>query len=326
MKLFFARLTAIGLLCAVVLEPSAARAQAADPARTATAQILYEQAVDDMEKKDYRAACKKLEEAVRLVPDALGAKMTLGECYEAQGKTASAWSQYIIVAGLAPKQQQTERAQQAAEKAAALKPKLAMLTIEVPDEVGRTPGLSIARDGAAVGEGQWGTPLPIDGGPHEITVSVPGRKPWTKRVEVSGNGAKISVKVQAPSTESETTENPRESLLGPRQWPIGMGTTAVGATGLLLGGVMGGLSLWKRDASKAGPCDTHNYCGPEGIALRNDALLFGNVSTVAFIAGGVLVAAGVVLLATTPSSSKGTTEKTAEVRVSPGGIALVGRF
>jgi hypothetical protein len=326
MNPFLARLVIIGALCTAVLDPTPAFAQATDPTRTATAQILYEQASADMEKKNYAAACKKLEEVVRLLPDVLGARMKLGECYEIQGKTASAWSQYIVVEAKAPQQQQAERAQQAAERASALKPKLAMLTIEVPAEVAKTPGLSISRDGMAVGEGQWGTPLPVDAGAHEVTASAPGRKPWTKQVEVLGDGASLTAKVQAPTVETEPSTNPLAALFGPRQRPIGVGATAVGAAGLLLGGVMGGLSMWKRDASNAGPCDPNGICEPDGTGLRNDALLFGNISTVGFIAGGVLTGAGIVLLVLAPPSSRGSIEQAVEVRVLPGGVAFAGRF
>lgn len=37
----------------------------------------------------------------RLVPEGLGAKLTLAECYESQGKLASAWTQYTVVESMA---------------------------------------------------------------------------------------------------------------------------------------------------------------------------------------------------------------------------------
>ena len=48
--------------------------------------------------------------------------------------------------------------------------------LEVPEAVGRLPGLSITRDGVQVGPGQWGVPLPADMGSHVIVIEATGRQ------------------------------------------------------------------------------------------------------------------------------------------------------
>ncbi|NUO48654.1 MAG: tetratricopeptide repeat protein [Polyangiaceae bacterium] len=98
---------------------------AAAPARAdnaGAAQQLYDRAVELMGQKNYAEACPKLEEVTRLVPDGFGAKLTLAECYEAQGRLASAWEQYMFVESAASRANQGDRQRLAAERAAALKP------------------------------------------------------------------------------------------------------------------------------------------------------------------------------------------------------------
>src|SRR5262245_14421848 len=112
-----------------------------------TAQALYEQAVAAMDKKDYASACPSLEEVVRLIPEGVGAKLTLAECYEGAGRLASAWTGYALAEAAAAKENQREREQKAHARAEALKPKLARLTIVVPEAVRALPGLAITRDG-----------------------------------------------------------------------------------------------------------------------------------------------------------------------------------
>src|SRR5262245_9836481 len=189
-------------LCASLFAPIPARAQAADPQKALAAQALYDQASAEMDAKNYVSACRKLEEVTRLVPEGVGARLTLGECYEALGKLASAWSQYAVVEPMAIRFGQPERAQRASERAAMLRPKLAMLTIEVPAAVRATPGLAITRDGVPVGEAQWDTPLPVDAGGHEIVAAAPGYRDHKKHVEVVADGAKVSTKILPLETDS----------------------------------------------------------------------------------------------------------------------------
>jgi tetratricopeptide (TPR) repeat protein len=121
--------------------PGVARADG-DADRQA-AQALFDSADELMKRKDYAAACPKLEEVTRLIPDGLGAKLTLAECYEGAGKLASAWSTYSQVESLAARQNQPDRQTLARDRAAQLKPKLAKLVINVPAAVSALPGLAI---------------------------------------------------------------------------------------------------------------------------------------------------------------------------------------
>jgi hypothetical protein len=297
------------------IAPASARGQTVDPQRALAAQALYAQATAEMDAGNYATACLKLEEVTKIVPEGLGAKMTLGQCYEARGLLASAWSQYALVESLAAKAGQEERSRTAGEKAAALRPKLATLAIEVPPEVRSIPGLAIARDGLILGEAQWGLPLPIDAGAHEITATAPGRKAWSKRAEVSADGERVVVQVEAlavapnaaATPSAAPTLGPTPIIDGPRErpWqrPVAIGAIGLGVAGVGVGAVLGGLALSKNGASnRDNHCDAQDRCDPTGLELRKEAVGLANASTGVIVAGAVVLAGGVVLFATAPAS------------------------
>ncbi|WP_437624502.1 hypothetical protein [Sorangium sp. So ce1151] len=316
------------LLAAVplFLVPAVVEAQTSD-AQTAVATALFEQAVAEMDQKDYASACRKLEEAMRLAPQALGAQLKLAQCYEADGKLASAWMRYTVVRDVAERSGQAERAEKAAAGAAALKDKLARMILEVPDAVRAIPGLAITRDGVLVGEGQWGAAVPVDRGTHAIVVTAPGREPWKRDVPIEADGARISVLVEAPVAAPETPPAtpaavvaralspaepapasapslvPDAALARPWQRPAGIAAAAVGFAGLVAGGVLGAVAVGTYAESNDGHCDAWNICDPEGMTLRQGALRLGDASTATLVVGGAALIGGVVLLATMPGPS-----------------------
>jgi len=332
----------VAVLGAALFVAPAARAQSSDAEKIAAAQALYDEAVALMDAKDFPRACPKLEEAARLVPEGIGAKLTLAECYEETGKLASAWSQYSISASMAERAGQKERAKQAASKAEALKGRLARLTIEVPDAVRAIPKLTITRGGSVVGEAQWGTSLPVDVGSHEIVVTAPGYKAWSRKVEVAKDGDTVTARVEAPAIDQneEAAEERRraastvviQNMAPERPWqrPLGVAVMSVGAAGLVVGGVLGGLAIRKNNESnESGLCDAEDYCKKAGLALRSEAVGLGNGSTAALVVSGVALLGGVALFATAPAS-KGKEDKGLPaglgLEVAPGAIRVRGSF
>jgi hypothetical protein len=327
---------ALAMVLSVVF-PAAARGQAANPQNALAAQALYEQATAEMDAGSYASACHKLEEVTKLAPQGLGAKLTLGQCYEALGKRASAWSQYARVEALAAKVGQEERSKRAGEKAAALRPLLATLSIEVPDEVRSIPGLSITRDGVVLGDAQWGLPLPVDAGAHEVTATAPGRKAWKVSAKVLADGVKLVVRVKPLEVDPNAgLRAPAGDQAPQRPWqrPLGIGAMGLGGAGVAVGAVLGGLALSKNGASNDGDqCDALNRCDDAGLALRNEAMGLGTGSTVAIAAGAVVLAGGVVLFATAPSAAAkderaaaGARRWSARVELLPGGVRVMGSW
>jgi hypothetical protein len=319
--------------------PSAAGGQPTDPQREAATQALYKQATADMSAGQYASACPKLEEVTRLAPAGIGAKLTLAQCYEGQGRLASAWSQYALVAELAAKAGQSDRAKKAAAKEEELRPKLATLSVEVPDEVRSIPGLVITRDGLPLGSGQWATPMPVDAGPHEVTATAPGRKAWTQRAEVAANGAQVTVRVGALEAEAKAEVKaevkPAPAAVAPeRPWqrPVGIGAMALGGVGVAVGAVLGGLAISKNGESNDGLCDAQNQCTQDGYDLRKEALGLATASTAVIVVGGALVAGGIVVFALAPRAEGGSPATAndgrlrARVEVGLGGVQVKGGF
>jgi tetratricopeptide (TPR) repeat protein len=141
-------IASIGLSFLVTLPVAA---QERDPA---TAQALFDQGRALMKAKNYAEACPKLAESQRLDPG-IGTQFHLADCYENQGKLASAWATFLEVASLAAASNQPDREKAAKNRAARLESRLPRLTIVVP-AASRVPGLQVTRDGVAVPENARG--------------------------------------------------------------------------------------------------------------------------------------------------------------------------
>lgn len=325
------------LLAAAAFAPSIASAGGGtDPA---AAQALFNDARTLMKQNRWADACPKLEESERLDPG-IGTSFNLASCYEHIGRTASAWAGYLATADEAKRSGETAREKVAREHAAHLEPKLSHLEVTLMN--GADPnGLRIQRDGIEVGRGQWSTPLPIDPGEHRITASAPGKKTWEKAIHVPPDAKTVRIEVPAltdeptappapvvvtaspppPAATAPATpafaangEAPQRALTPPPNEPdhaTGDGQRAagfviggLGIAGLGVGTAFGLLSKQKHDQSNSGHCDANNVCDPTGVELRHRAVQYGTVSTVGFVAGGVGVVGGLVLLLTAPHEER----------------------
>ena len=295
-----------------------------DAASITAAQALYEAATRAMDAKDYASACPKLEEAVRLVPSGVGARLTLGECYEAAGKLASAYASFGLAETMAAAAKQGERQEKAHNRAKALKPRLATLTIAVADDVRAESGLEVRRDGVLAGAAQWGIASPVDRGTHVVVAAAPGKSTWVKTVEVT-DGAALMVTVDAlfPVASAEQLpakeEDAAASLWGPQR----LASLAVGGAGLVAlgaGSYFGVLASAKQKQSNDGLCDG-NQCDQAGLDLRTDAIHAANATTALLVVGGAAVTVGVVLFVTAPGSKSQATTAL-RIGVGPRGIVM----
>src|SRR6266542_5267230 len=148
----FSCLSAAGALCFALC--SSAHAQNS-PGDSASAQGLFDQAKKLMTQGKYSEACPKLEESQRLDPGS-GTLLNMGDCYEHEGKIATAWARFLEAAAAAKAAGNVERERVSRERAAALSSKVAHLLINVAAANGPA-GVEVKRDGAAVGRAQWGT-------------------------------------------------------------------------------------------------------------------------------------------------------------------------
>lgn len=308
MTSFCGLLSAWGLAGSLLL--ASAVVQAADPADLAAAEALFAEGRALMEVGDYASACPKLAESQRLDPGT-GTALNLAECYEKQGRTATAWGTWLEAATLARQSAQPEREQFARERAQSLEAKLHRLLISVPDE-SRVPGLEITRAGVEVRAGAWGTALPIDPGEYVIEASAPGRVTHTETIRVAEGPGKMEVRIpvlaELPSAEPvPVSVTPAPALpsdggsSGSGRRTVGIVMTSLGAGTLAVGGFFG-LRALSLNADSKDHCRTDVLCDARGVALRNDALAAGSVATILAGVGGALAVTGVVLWVTAPRS------------------------
>ncbi len=179
-----------------------------DPRNTATAQALFDQARDEMKDGHFAEACPKLEEAIRLEPSGAGAKLKLAECYEGAGRLASAFATYVVAETAARAAGRTDRASWAAERAAALKPRLSTLTLSVAESAKGQEGLSLRRDGREIGRAEWGVGVPVDGGTVVVVAEAPGHIARTWKVDVRAEGDAATVVIEPLEAEPASAPAP----------------------------------------------------------------------------------------------------------------------
>jgi hypothetical protein len=252
--------------------------------------------------------------------------INIAKCHEHEGKLATAWGDYQRSLTL---NHETEGDDRRGELEAIAKQGLAALDPRVPKlrvlVAAPPPGLAIQRDGQAFPAAALGEPLPADPGTHEVSASAPGHRPETRSILLE----------EGKTTTVEIALQPLSTAAGPRPLglrPFGIALTALGAVGLGVGAATGVLSLDKVSAIKANcggtRCPSTDQADRDRVAL---ATTLGNVSTASFVAGGILAAAGVVLIVVRTDHEGGSTEPKAArtewgVAFRAGRVSLEGRF
>lgn len=217
------------------------------------------------------------------------------------------------------------------------------IVFEAKDASGRDlSAVKVTMDGQPLAERLEGTALSIDPGEHTFSFETAGQANVEKRFVIRegekdrrervsfgetappATTVKTAASRKTPETPNTMASEPplvqpvgQRSSLGPQKIAA-IVATGVGVIGVGVGAVFGAHALSKRsDASKACP----DRCADQsGVDLWNSARSAGNVSTVAFIVGGVGLAAGATLWFTAKAST------TPQVGIGPGSIELRGSW
>ncbi len=302
----------LGMAVALVAGP--VRAQVSN--EKAAAEALFDQGVELLKAGKYGQACSKLESSQR-IDSGIGTLLYLGDCYERLGRTASAWATFREAASKAEAAGETERARVGKQRADALEPRLAHVTIEMARENLSIKDLKVLESGKEMHRALWGTPVPVDPGQLKVVVDAPGYEPFeamiTVREATSNNSLEIPPLVARPQEDKSDAALGAAQPVTPQDDP-GAGQTrrilgyvlgGVGVVGLGVGAGFGIAAITKNQKAKDS-CPTVTTCEPgsDGVELTNQALDFATVSTVGVIAGGVLLATGVVLVVTAPKRGR----------------------
>ena len=312
----------VALGCSLAARPSLAQSSE----DRATAQALFDDARALVQANRAAEACPKFEESQRLDPGT-GTLLNLANCYERIGRNASAWALYVEVITASRTAGRADREALAKEHADALLPRLSKLSIEVPVQT-QVTGLTITRDGQPIRQAQWGTALPIDSGKHQLAATAPGKKPWQVEIEINKPGQTETMKVPvlaeakaepgvlapaAPPVADPAVEARRAKLRSAAYIAGGLGIVGVGF------GTYFGLSALSKNSASNADC-SGAACNDDGFSKRNEARNAGTVSTIAFIAGGVALGAGVVLfLSSSPNKESNGSALHVTASAAPGG-------
>jgi hypothetical protein len=198
-------------------------------------------------------------------------------------------------------------------------------------------GFRVVHNGAQLNRALFGSAVPVDPGSMGIEASAPGYESVKLTIEVNRGPSEQEVLIAAlvPLPESEedkvspqaaaardhkeeeAVEDIGRPMSGRRTAGLVLGGT--GLVGLAVGGVFGVLAIMNENQANKVCTDSTCAAGSDGVTHSDRAVTFGTVSTIGFVAGGVLLATGAILYFTAPAS-----DHTAKIQLSPtyGGAQL----
>jgi hypothetical protein len=191
--------------------------------------------------------------------------------------------------------------------------------------------VKVTMDGERLAERLEGTALAVDPGEHTFTFETAGQAPVTRKllIQQAQKDRREVVQLGTPptvappvSTAAEPSapapaEDAKQGLGGQKTFALVAG--GIGVVGLGLGAAFGLVALSQKNAAESAcpssPCSTQ-----AGATRWSSAGSSGNISTIAFIVGGVGVAGAAVLWLTAPSTT------TTQVGFGPGSLQLKGAW
>jgi hypothetical protein len=206
------------------------------------------------------------------------------------------------------------------------------IVFDVKDATGAdASAVSVTVDGKPLASQLTGAALRVDPGDHRFTFAAPGQPPIVRRFVIEeGEKDRRERILLAPATPAsvETTEGTPGDWS--RQKTLGIISGSVGVAGIVVGSIFGIMTFsaagqQKTDCPQAG-CANHD----QALSDHSTAVTDGTISTVAFIAGGALLAAGAFLFYTAPQA--GSPRPAARLIVAPsvgpaaGGFSLRAEF
>lgn len=270
------------LLVATTLALAPAIAHAA-PSRQdrAHARTLAAEARKASKAGSYDEAASKLEQAVQLDPVAQY-RLDLARAYAGEGKLVEAKGALDQLFDESATPHANRFVVQAGKKLAAeLEPKIPTIAVAItgPDE----SSAHIQIDGKDVAAG---AEVPFDPGEHVVGADADGFEHAERKVTLTeGQHEKVSLTL-AKTPPPPVAEKPPSKV--PAYVALGVGAVGVG-----LGTAFGIMAF--HDKSKAEESCSGNVCKPAAQSAIDSSLTKGNVSTVAFVVGGVGLAAGAYL-------------------------------
>lgn len=293
-----------GTLCiALVVSSSAAYGQTNE----AKAEELFNKAVELSEAHKYTEACPLLAESQKLDPRA-STLYALADCEGEAGKIASAVLRFkeYVTAYEAMKGDARKRHDQRANSARgyikSLEPQAPKLKLTIP--AGIPSAFVLTRNGEQIDRIGLDKDLLVDPGEQVIVFQVPGHQDAEQRVSLALKESKVVELVAGVVAETSDQPGAGDGSKRNVRRTAGFVMLGAGVVGLAFGGAMGGLAVGQKDIVTE-HCKGLG-CDPMGLDAAKQGRSFGNLSTVGFVAGGVLAATGLVLVVTAPKAKPNT--------------------
>jgi hypothetical protein len=228
------------------------------------------------------------------------------------------------------------------QRLAGLNQEIPSIVFVVKDGAGHDlDAVKLMIDGSPYADRLGGVAVSLDPGEHEFRFETAGEVPVIRRfvlhqseqnrrepIVIGGpftTPPTVPEVAAPPGTSSRASMDRAVSSHGRAQRTIGLVAGGVGLVALGAGAVFGLLSLSAHQSYEQNCGSKINapagFCTQTGVDGESDAATKGTLSTIFFIGGGALTAAGGVLFLVAP---KGTVN--AQVGVAPGGIAVRGWF
>lgn len=289
---------------------------------TAAADALFSEAKALADKKKFAEACPKFDASYKL-DKAVGTLMNLADCNEKIAKIATAWGQWGEAFDWL-KREDDKRSSFAAKRRDALAPRLPKLAVKV---AGASTTLDVYRDETRLEQGAYNSSLPVDPGPHSITVRRGEKVLKEERVEVAEKQSS-SVEVDLSAIEKEFPPPPPEPppvttvIVAPPptvqpqppkspQKAIGFVVGGIGVAGVLAAAAIEMGALSAAGSIEDSDACVNTYCSPKGLKAVDRAGSLADIGQWVGIGSLLVTGVGLTLVLTAPSSAPA--EKPAEL-------------
>ena len=294
--------------------------QPVDAGTRAAARTLGSAGVAAYQKNDFTTASDKLERAYQVLQvPSLG--LWSARALVKTGKLVEAAQRYVDVTRLSVSNGDAQVQRQAVIDA---QKELTDLTPRIPGIIVKVKGvdassLKITIDDIQLSAALVGESRPVNPGPHHIIAATEAEKAEADVSVVEGEQKVVSLKFKGTPGTAALTPGAAAPPNAPAEPPpdssastsksglsrtLGWTAVGVGSAGIVLGAVTGVIVLGKKSSIEGRDGCRGSTCLNTESNDVNSYNSLRTVSTIAFVAGGVLAGTGVVLLLTAPKSSE----------------------
>lgn len=184
--------------CATLIGPGTPECPGPERAPTpALARALVEEASALAKAGRDQEACARIFDSAQIDP-AARTLLSLGDCFERRGATASAWGTFDRASTAAYAVNDATGAVAATERMRAIEPRLYKIELQVPRPPLRDLDIDLDRKWK-LGPKVWGQGLPVDPVEHVITVTAEGHTPWVKRLPAPTSAGTVRIAIPVPA-------------------------------------------------------------------------------------------------------------------------------